>query len=41
VNQIVSTIAAAVEEQSATTQEIAGNVSQVSDGYKKVMSSEL
>jgi methyl-accepting chemotaxis protein len=36
VNDIVSSIAAAVEEQSATTQEIAGNVTQVSQGLSEV-----
>jgi methyl-accepting chemotaxis protein len=36
VNEIVSTIAAAVEEQSATTQEIAKNVVQASQGIKDV-----
>ncbi len=36
VNEIVSTIATAVEEQSATTKEIAGNVSQASDGIQEV-----
>ncbi len=36
VNEIVSTIATAVEEQSATTKEIAGNVSQASQGIQEV-----
>jgi methyl-accepting chemotaxis protein len=36
VNEIVSTIAAAVEEQSITTKEIAANVAQASDGVKEV-----
>ena len=36
VNEIVSTIATAVEEQSASTQEIAGNVSQVANGIGEV-----
>ncbi|BBO71129.1 methyl-accepting chemotaxis protein [Desulfosarcina alkanivorans] len=36
VNEIVSTIATAVEEQSVTTREIAGNVSQVSQGIQEV-----
>ena len=36
VNEIVSTIAAAVEEQSATTKEIAKNVVQASQGIKDV-----
>jgi methyl-accepting chemotaxis protein len=36
VNEIVSTIATAVEEQSATTKEIAGNVSQASHGIQEV-----
>ncbi len=38
VNSIVSTIAAAVEEQSVTTSEIAKNVVQVSDGINEVTS---
>ncbi len=36
VNEIVSTIATAVEQQSASTQEIAGNISQVSTGIGEV-----
>ena len=36
VNEIVSTIAASMEEQSATTQEIANNVSQASRGIQEV-----
>lgn len=36
VNEIVSTIATAVEEQSVTTQEIAGNVVQASQGISEV-----
>ena len=36
VNDIVSTIATAVEEQSATTKEIAGNVAQASQGIAEV-----
>ena len=36
VNEIVSTIAAAVEEQSVTTREIAGNIAQVSHGVQDV-----
>jgi methyl-accepting chemotaxis protein len=36
VNEIVSTIATAVEEQSASTQEIADNISQVSSGIGEV-----
>jgi methyl-accepting chemotaxis protein len=36
VNEIVSTIATAVEEQSVTTREIAGNVAQVSQGIQDV-----
>ncbi len=36
VNEIVSTIATAVEEQSTSTQEIAGNITQVSDGIGEV-----
>jgi len=36
VNEIVSTIATAVEEQSVTTKEIAGNVAQASEGIKEV-----
>jgi methyl-accepting chemotaxis protein len=36
VNEIVSTIATAVEEQSVTTREIAGNVSQASGGIQEV-----
>ena len=36
INEIVATIAAAVEEQSATTSEIAGNVSQASLGIAEV-----
>ncbi len=36
VNDIVSTIAAAVEEQSVTTKEIAGNVTQASGGIHEV-----
>ncbi len=36
VNDIVSTIAAAVEEQSLTTREIAGNVTQASGGMQEV-----
>ena len=36
VNEIVSTIAAAVEEQSVTTNEIAGNVAQASQGIQEV-----
>ncbi len=36
VNEIVSTIATAVEEQSVTTQEIAGNVAQASQGIQEV-----
>ncbi|MGD9161549.1 MAG: HAMP domain-containing methyl-accepting chemotaxis protein [Desulfobacteraceae bacterium] len=36
VNEIVATIATAVEEQSVTTNEIAGNVSQASQGIQEV-----
>jgi methyl-accepting chemotaxis protein len=36
VDEIVSTIATAVEEQSATTREIAGNVAQASQGIQEV-----
>ncbi len=36
VNELVSTIATAVEEQSVTTKEIAGNVAQASQGMKEV-----
>ncbi len=36
VNEIVSTIATAVEEQSVTTKEIAGNVAQASQGIQEV-----
>jgi len=36
VNEVVTTIAAAVEEQSAATTEIAGNVAQVSTGIQEV-----
>ncbi len=36
VNEIVSTIATAVEEQSVTTREIAGNVSQAAQGIQEV-----
>jgi methyl-accepting chemotaxis protein len=36
VNEIVSTIASAVEEQSTATQEIANNISQVSNGVQEV-----
>lgn len=36
VNEIVATIASAVEEQSVTTKEIAGNVSQASGGIQEV-----
>ncbi|PCK06025.1 MAG: chemotaxis protein, partial [Alteromonadaceae bacterium] len=36
VNQIVTTIAAAVEEQNVTTKSIAGNIGQASDGVKGV-----
>ncbi|RLB82863.1 MAG: hypothetical protein DRH17_04340 [Deltaproteobacteria bacterium] len=36
VNEIVTTIAAAVEEQSATTKEIASNVTQASQGIQEV-----
>jgi len=36
VNQIVSTIAAAVEEQSASTREIATNIAQASKGIQEV-----
>ena len=36
VNEIVSTIATAVEEQSVTTKEIAGNVTQASQGIEEV-----
>jgi methyl-accepting chemotaxis protein len=36
VDEIVSTIAAAVEEQSAATQDIAGNISQASSGVQEV-----
>lgn len=36
IDEIVSTIAAAVEEQSVTTTEIAGNVAQVSQGIQEV-----
>ncbi len=36
VNEIVSTIAAAIEEQSITTREIADNVSQISSGIQQV-----
>jgi methyl-accepting chemotaxis protein len=36
VNEIVSTIAAAVEEQSAATTEISGNINQVSAGIQEV-----
>ncbi len=36
VNDIVTAIANAVEEQSVTTQEIAGNISQASDGIQEV-----
>ena len=36
VNEIVSSIATAVEEQSVTTQEIAGNVAQASQGIQEV-----
>jgi methyl-accepting chemotaxis protein len=36
VNEIVSTIATAVEEQSVTTKEIAGNVAQASGGIQEV-----
>lgn len=36
VNEVVTTIAAAVEEQSAATSEIAGNVAQVSTGIQEV-----
>jgi methyl-accepting chemotaxis protein len=39
VNEIVSTIATAVEEQSVTTKEIAGNVSQASQGINEVTES--
>jgi methyl-accepting chemotaxis protein len=35
INQIVSTIAAAVEEQSATTREISGNVGHAAQGLEK------
>ncbi len=38
VNDIVTTIATAVEEQSVTTNEIAGNVAQASDGIREVNS---
>jgi len=36
VNEIVTTIATAVEEQSVTTKEIAGNISQASEGIQEV-----
>ena len=36
VNEIVSTIATAVEEQSVTTKEIAGNIAQASQGIQEV-----
>ena len=36
IDQIVSTIATAVEEQSVTTQEIAQNVAQASEGISEV-----
>jgi len=36
VNEIVATIAAAVEEQTAATREIAGNISQASQGIQEV-----
>ena len=36
VNEIVATIATAVEEQSATSQEIAGNIAQASQGIQEV-----
>ena len=36
VNEIVSTIAAAVEEQSAATNEVAGNINQTSQGIQEV-----
>ena len=36
VNEIVATIASAVEEQSAATQEIANNIAQVSNGVQEV-----
>lgn len=36
VNEIVATIATAVEEQSVTTREIAGNVSEASQGFEEV-----
>lgn len=36
VNEIVSTIATAVEEQSVTTKEIAENVAQVSSGIQEI-----
>jgi methyl-accepting chemotaxis protein len=36
VNEIVSTIATAIEEQSATTREIAGNVARASQGIQEV-----
>ncbi len=36
VNEIVSTIAVAVEEQTAATQEIANNISQASEGIREV-----
>jgi methyl-accepting chemotaxis protein len=38
VNEIVGTIATAVEEQSVTTKEIAGNVAQASRGIQNVNS---
>ena len=37
INQVVGTIAAAVEEQSAATKEIADNVAQAARGYRKSM----
>ena len=36
INEIVGTIAAAVEEQSSSTQEIANNISQASSGIQEV-----
>ena len=36
VNEMIDTVAAAVEEQSVTTQEIAGNVSQAAEGIMEV-----
>jgi methyl-accepting chemotaxis protein len=39
VNEIVTTIASAVQEQSVTTREIAANVNQASEGIEKVNSS--